>query len=61
MKHTMRWMLVLFLASGVAACNSPTDSAPNPNEDEDEDPDTDSGPGDGESMIFGLGSDPILV
>lgn len=59
MKHTMRWMLVLFLASGAAACNSPTDSAPNP--DEDEDPETDPGPGEGQAMIFGLGSDPIVV
>lgn len=58
MKHTMRWMLVAFLASGVAACNSPTDSDPNPNEDEDPDPDRD---GDDKSMVFGLGSDPIVV
>lgn len=59
MKYTMHWMLVLFLASGMAACNSPTDSAPNPNEDED--PDTDPGPDDGQSLIFGLGGDPIVV
>lgn len=60
MKHTMHWMLVLFLAAGMAACSSPTDSAPNPNEDDD-DTDTDPGPGEGEAMIFGLGSDPIVV
>lgn len=58
MKLTMRWMLVLFLASGVVACNSPTDSAPNPDDDDTvTDPDDD----DDQAIIFGLGSEPVVV